>query len=86
MPLPFAQIEQLVQSETLQTHIVPVEKVFEGYPAVYLSETTQKYLYNGNPFYLKNVAYMEGPSVEHIWLLRLCCRMAARVRVYDTRG
>ena len=83
--LTLSQIEQLVKSETLQTHIVPVEKVFEGYPAVYLSETTQKYLYNGNPFYLKDVAYMEGPSVEH---MALPCVLldGCRVRVYDSEG
>ena len=83
--LTLGQIEALVAEDALQSHIIPVEAVFEGYPAVYLSELTDKLLNNGNPFYLKDVAYMEGPSVEH---MALPCVLSdgCRVRVYDSAG
>lgn len=83
--LTLGQIENLVKQEKLESYIVPVETVFEGYPAVYLSEATEKYLYNGNPFYLKDVAYMEGPSVQNI---ALPCVLSdgCKVRVYDSKG
>ena len=49
--LTLKQIEQLRDEGTLGNHILTVDEVFSGYPAVYMKPDFDKLVHNGNPFY-----------------------------------
>ena len=47
--LTLAEVEALRDADALLEHILPVDSVFAGYPAVTVTEKAEKRLYNGNP-------------------------------------
>lgn len=47
--LTLAEVEALRDADAILEHILPVDSVFAGYPAVTVTEKAEKRLYNGNP-------------------------------------
>lgn len=71
--LTLAQIEALRDEERLSEHIVPVDQMFSGYPALTVSGESDKRVHNGNQFYPSD-AHPEEYRTEDV------------VRVYDSAG
>ncbi len=69
--LTLKQIEELRDEGTLGKHILPVDEVFSGYPAVCMKPDFDKLVHNGNPFYLDQL--QDKVSLEE-----------ELVRVYDS--
>lgn len=70
--LTLSEIETLFKAGDLMKKIVPVERVFESYPAVYVEKAFDKLVKNGNPFSWHMVSGTEGCLVDR-----------GKVRVYD---
>lgn len=49
--LKLSEIEALVREESIDTHIIPVDKMFENYHKVTVDRDYHKLIYNGNAFY-----------------------------------
>lgn len=47
------QIEDCVKNDQIQEHIIPVDSMFENYPAIIVQEKYNKILYNGNILEIK---------------------------------
>ena len=69
--LTLAQIEQKVQEGTLEEAILPIDAIFEEYPAVVVSQQGLRFLQNGNA--LKQEWCGETAGLEH----------GETVRMYD---
>ncbi len=69
--LTLKQIEELRDEGALEGHILPVDQVFSGYPAVLMMPEFDKLVHNGNPFYLSQL--QDKVSLEE-----------ELVRVYDS--
>lgn len=70
--LTLSQVEKLRDEGRLSEVILPVDRVFDSFPAVILKEESGRLGYNGNPFGLKDLEGEEPPSKQ--------------VRVYDREG
>ncbi|MFT4107841.1 MAG: tRNA pseudouridine(55) synthase TruB [Lacrimispora sp.] len=69
--LTLKQIEELRDEGTLGNHILPIDDVFSGHPAVFMKPDFDKLVHNGNPFYLNQL--QDEVSLEE-----------ELVRVYDS--
>lgn len=69
--LTLARMQELAQNGRLEDVIIPVEKMFEDYPAIYTKPEFDRMLYNGNALYMQQ---LEG-SME---------KKNGWVRVYDS--
>lgn len=65
------EIEILTGISQIQEHIIPVDRMFEEYPAVIIRREEQKYVENGNPFYRRQIVNRPDLSGD------------MQVRVYD---
>ncbi len=73
--LTLARIASLEREGRLREYIVPVEAAFETLPQVYLAEASDRLLYNGNPFAMRDVSRVSGDLFD-----------GANARVYDHQG
>ncbi|HKL80234.1 MAG TPA: tRNA pseudouridine(55) synthase TruB [Mobilitalea sp.] len=48
--LKLAEVEELVRSEQISAHIIPVEAIFHNYQKITVDKEYDKLLHNGNPF------------------------------------
>lgn len=58
--LTLKQIEDLRDSNNLNSHIISLEEIFKDTPAIYVNEDSAKYIDNGNPLTRDNVNW-NGP-------------------------
>lgn len=70
--LTLSQVEKLRDEERLSEVILPVDRVFDSFPAVILKQESGRLGYNGNPFGLQDLEGEISPEEQ--------------VRVYDREG
>lgn len=69
--LKLSEVSHIMQEnpKELDSYIMPVDKVFEGYRSGYLKKEAERYLYNGNslkPEYIKDFCEMSPKDREYI--------------------
>lgn len=76
--LTLSDIERLREAGELEPHIYPVERAFADCPKIVTKPSESRYLYNGNPLMMDQLAVIDENDGK---LLDEC-----RVRVYDDKG
>jgi tRNA pseudouridine55 synthase len=77
--LRLSQIEQRMAEGGIDDCLIPVDAMFEDFPAVRMKEAGDRFLYNGNPF---ETAKAQFSSQEE----KQAAKSAQQVRVYDSAG
>lgn len=72
--LKLQEIEVLADLSQIEEHVIPIDQMFEEYPAVTIEEEARKLLENGNSFYRRQIQKQGSLSED------------ALVRVYDQAG
>lgn len=69
-----SEIEELVRENRLDTHLIPVDRVFEDYPGAVARKGVEKLLRNGNSISKKQL-FLEGGA-----------QAPSRIRIYEASG
>ena len=81
--LKLSEIERLKAEGTLDEHIVPIDAVFEEYPAVSTKPEFDRLVHNGNPCYLNQIA---GNRKMEDGLFRVYDSAGQFIGVYEVDG
>ncbi len=60
-----SQVEKLAEDGNLEEKIIPIDKAFENYKAIYIEEKLNKLLYNGNPIPIKMITDTKTNVLEN---------------------
>ena len=84
-----AQVEDYMKRGLLDDIIFPIDKMFEKFKSIYMEETLNKLLYNGNPIPVKMIKNIQINNFEADGMAESASdekNMAESYKVYDYKN